>query len=97
MNEDLEHKPTTVRVGQAIDIVGQAGQPKKITGFQTHESPVILAHGERSLVRLIIFFRAELATEEFIPIQEMPLENIIILKKNPDYIPEEEQTKQKKH
>ena len=41
---------------QAVDVVGQAGKPKTITGFQTHTTPVLLAHGER----------AELATEECI-------------------------------
>ena len=39
--------PLAVRVGQAIDTVGQAGKPKKITGFQTHECPVIIGHKER--------------------------------------------------
>ncbi len=37
-----------VRVGQAVDVVGQAGKPKKITGFQTHEAPVLISHGERA-------------------------------------------------
>lgn len=55
-NEDLEPLPITVRVGQAVDVVGQAGKPKTITGFQTHTTPVLLAYGER----------AELATEECI-------------------------------
>lgn len=41
---------------QAVDVVGQAGKPKTITGFQTHTTPVLLAYGER----------AELATEECI-------------------------------
>jgi len=41
---------------QAVDVVGQAGNPKTITGFQTHTTPVLLAYGER----------AELATEECI-------------------------------
>jgi 26S proteasome regulatory subunit N1 len=53
-DESLENLPTTVRVGQAVDVVGQAGRPKTITGFQTHSTPVLLAHSER----------AELATEE---------------------------------
>ena len=43
-----------VRVGQAVDVVAQAGKPKTITGFQTHTTPVLLAFGER----------AELATDE---------------------------------
>ena len=54
LDENLESLPVTVRVGQAVDVVGQAGRPKTITGFQTHSTPVLLAHSER----------AELATEE---------------------------------
>ena len=42
------------RDDQAVDVVGQAGRPKTITGFQTHTTPVLLGHGER----------AELATDE---------------------------------
>jgi hypothetical protein len=33
-----------VRVGQAVDVVGQAGRPKTITGFATHSTPVLLAY-----------------------------------------------------
>jgi len=33
--------------------------------------------------------RAELATEEYIPVDDCILENIVIVKKNPDYKPEE--------
>lgn len=55
-DESLSPLPVTVRVGQAVDVVGQAGKPKTITGFQTHTTPVLLAYGER----------AELATEECI-------------------------------
>ncbi len=55
-DEELNRLPVTVRVGQAVDVVGQAGKPKTITGFQTHTTPVLLASGER----------AELATEECI-------------------------------
>eukprot|EP00825_Cyclidium_porcatum_P051709 TRINITY_DN9599_c0_g1_i1.p1 TRINITY_DN9599_c0_g1~~TRINITY_DN9599_c0_g1_i1.p1 ORF type:complete len:373 (-),score=65.17 TRINITY_DN9599_c0_g1_i1:211-1329(-) len=85
LNEKLENQQINVRVGQAIDTVGQAGKAKKITGFQTHTSPVLINFGER----------AELATEEYIPIQEAVLENFVILKKNPDYVPEEEKRKKK--
>lgn len=55
--------PLNVRVGQAVDVVGQSGKPKKITGFQTHTSPVLIGNGER----------AELATEEYVPIQDCVL------------------------
>jgi 26S proteasome regulatory subunit N1 len=54
LDENLDSMPVTVRVGQAVDTVGQAGKPKTITGFQTHSTPVLLAHSER----------AELANEE---------------------------------
>ncbi|ETW32538.1 hypothetical protein, variant [Plasmodium falciparum FCH/4] len=54
VNEKLESLPVSVRVGQAVDIVGQAGKPKTITGFQTHVTPVLLSHTDR----------AEMATEE---------------------------------
>ena len=43
-------------MGQAVDVVGQAGKPKTITGFQTRTTPVLLSYGER----------AELATDEYI-------------------------------
>ena len=71
---ELRPLPVSVRVGQAVDVVGQAGKPKTITGFQTHTTPVLLAHGER----------AELATEEYIPVTSI-MEGFVILKKNPDY------------
>ncbi|CAG0923795.1 unnamed protein product [Notodromas monacha] len=73
-DEDLQPLPVSVRVGQAVDVVGQAGKPKTITGFQTHTTPVLLSFGER----------AELATEEFVPCTNV-LEGFVILRKNPDY------------
>ena len=33
LNENLEPIQTQVRVGSAVDTVGQAGRPKTITGF----------------------------------------------------------------
>ena len=77
VDENLEGVATQVRVGTAVDVVGQAGQPRSITGFQTHTTPVLLSYGER----------AELATEEYIPCMEI-LDNFIILRKNPNYEPE---------
>ncbi|XP_008307000.1 26S proteasome non-ATPase regulatory subunit 2 [Cynoglossus semilaevis] len=73
-DEELRPLPVSVRVGQAVDVVGQAGKPKAITGFQTHTTPVLLAHGER----------AELATEEYLPVTPI-LEGFVILQKNPNY------------
>jgi len=73
-DEELRPLPVSVRVGQAVDVVGQAGKPKTITGFQTHTTPVLLSYGER----------AELATEEYLPVTPI-MEGFVILKKNPDY------------
>ncbi|VEN37831.1 unnamed protein product [Callosobruchus maculatus] len=75
-DEDLNPLPVPVRVGLAVDVVGQAGKPKTITGFQTHTTPVLLAFGER----------AELATEEYIALTPI-MEGFVILRKNPDFNP----------
>ena len=40
---------------------------------------------------MAINIRAELGTDEYIPIQDMVLENFVIVKKNPEYVPEVEQ------
>lgn len=74
-DEKLQPLPVTVRVGQAVDVVGQAGKPKTITGFQTHTTPVLLAYGER----------AELASDEYLPLTPI-LEGFVILRKNPDHM-----------
>lgn len=59
---------------QAIDVVGQAGKPRTISGFQTHQAPVRLGTTER----------AELATEEYIPFSHV-LEGLVVLQKNPGW------------
>jgi len=69
----LKQVNVLVRVGQAVDVVAQAGRPKTITGFQTHTTPVLLAYGER----------AELANDEYTALTPY-LEGLVILKKNPD-------------
>jgi len=78
VNEDMSWRPVTVRVGEAVETVGQAGKPKRITGFQTHTTPVLLGVKER----------AELGTEEVLSASSV-LEGVVILKDNPDYEPEE--------
>ncbi|KAI8912639.1 armadillo-type protein [Gorgonomyces haynaldii] len=75
LDTDLKPLSTTCRVGQAVDVVGQAGKPKTITGFQTHSTPVLLGYTER----------AELATEEFKPLSNV-LEGFVILEKNPEWM-----------
>ena len=42
LDESLEPLPVSVRVGKAVDVVGQAGKPRTISGFQTHTTPVRL-------------------------------------------------------
>lgn len=67
---EFEHVKVKVRVGQAVETVGQAGNPKKITGFQTQETPVLVNVGDR----------VELATDEYEPYTSV-LEGIVVLKK----------------
>ncbi|CAK4030457.1 26S proteasome non-ATPase regulatory subunit 2 [Lecanosticta acicola] len=74
LDEDLKPVQVNVRVGQAVDVVGQAGRPKTITGWQTQSTPVLLSHGER----------AELEDEEWICLANV-MEGICILRKNPDW------------
>jgi 26S proteasome regulatory subunit N1 len=57
---------------QAVDVVGQAGKPWTISGFQTHQK----------LVRLCTTEQAESAMEDFIPFTHV-LEGFVVLQKNP--------------
>lgn len=70
LDEDLKPLTVNVRVGQAVDVVGQAGRPKTITGWQTQSTPVLLAYGER----------AELEDEQYISLSSN-LEGLVILRK----------------
>ena len=86
LDEELKPIQVDIRVGQAVDTVGMPGQPRTITGFQTHKSPVLLTYGER----------AELGTEEYIPVTPI-IENFVILRKNPDYKPPVDLTKKRNY
>jgi 26S proteasome regulatory subunit N1 len=70
LDENLQPLSVNVRVGQAVDVVGQAGRPKTITGWQTQSTPVLLSHGER----------AELEDEKYISLSST-LEGLVILRK----------------
>jgi len=74
VDADLNLLPTSVRVGQAVETVGQAGRPKTITGFQTHTTPVLLAVNDR----------AELASNEMIAKSNI-LEGVVIVETNPNH------------
>jgi len=78
VDEDMNELKVSVRVGQAVDVTGMAGNPKKITGFQTRTTPVLLNFQDR----------AELATEEYLPATPgTVMEDFVILRKNPNYKP----------
>jgi 26S proteasome regulatory subunit N1 len=68
-----EAVPVPVRVGQAVDTVGQAGRPRTITGFQTHSTPVVIAYGEQ----------AELATDQYVTKSPI-LEGFVLVRKVPE-------------
>lgn len=70
LDEDLEPLPVSVRVGQAVDVIGKAGTPKTIAGVHTHTTPVLLAVGER----------AELATDDYKCLTPV-MEGFVILRK----------------
>jgi hypothetical protein len=61
-----------VRVGQAVETVGQAGKPKTITGFVTHQTPVVIGVKDR----------AELVDDAHIALTNV-LEGPVILRPNP--------------
>merc|ERR1740121_1319192 len=74
LDEELKEIKVPVRVGQAVDITGQAGRPKQITGFHTRTTPVLLNYQDR----------AELATDEYVSCASV-MEDFVILRKNPNY------------
>ncbi|OHS94361.1 Proteasome/cyclosome repeat family protein [Tritrichomonas foetus] len=78
LDENLEILPIQVRVGSAIDVVGQAGRPRAITGFQTLDTPVILAAGQR----------AEFVDDTYEPLSPI-LEGFVIVKKRSEKKTEE--------
>ena len=70
LDENLNIIRLQVRVGTAIDVVGQAGKPRSITGFQTLDTPVILASGQR----------AEFVDDSYEPLSPI-LEGFVIVRK----------------
>ncbi|KDD74396.1 hypothetical protein H632_c1344p1 [Helicosporidium sp. ATCC 50920] len=79
VDEAGEPLPAAVRVGQAVDVVAQAGRPKTVTGFQTHDAPVLLAAKQR----------AELGTERYVAHTQV-LEDVVVLSRNPDWVQRDE-------
>jgi len=60
----------SVRVGMAVETVGQAGRPKTITGFQTHTTPVLLGFKDR----------AELAGGEYTSVTSV-MEGVVVVER----------------
>jgi 26S proteasome regulatory subunit N1 len=81
VDTDLQPVSISVRVGLAVETVGQAGRPKTITGFQTHRSPVLVGTKER----------AELANQEYVTLGSV-LEGCTMVEKAPE-VPEEDEKK----
>ena len=69
VDENLKPKEVHLMIGQAVDIVGQTGNPRTISGFQTHTSPAVINTGER----------CEINEEECIPFSDV-FEGIVIVK-----------------
>ena len=73
VDEALQPVAVQCRVGQGLDTAGQVGQPRTITGFQTHTTPVLLSAGDR----------AEIATETHESLCPV-LEGVCIVRKKAD-------------
>ena len=56
---------------KAVNVIGQAGKPWTISGFQTHQTPVCMGTTDR----------AELGTEQYLPVAAV-LEGFVIIAKN---------------
>ena len=69
VDEHLKPKDVSLMIGQAIDIVGQTGNPRTISGFQIHTSPAVINTGER----------CEINGEDFKSYSDV-LEGIVIVK-----------------
>nr|XP_012234426.1 PREDICTED: 26S proteasome non-ATPase regulatory subunit 2-like [Linepithema humile] len=48
VDENLKSLPVSVRIGQGVDVVGKAGNPKSIVGGHVQTTPVLLCAGEKA-------------------------------------------------
>jgi len=69
VDENLKPKDVQLMIGQAVDIVGQTGNPRTISGFQIHTSPAVINSGER----------CEINGEDFVPYSDV-MEGVVIVK-----------------
>ncbi|RLU24897.1 hypothetical protein DMN91_002988 [Ooceraea biroi] len=69
VDENLKNLPVSVRIGQSVDVVGKAGNPKSIVGGHVQTTPVLLCAGEK----------AELASDQYESLSGV-LEGFVILR-----------------
>jgi 26S proteasome regulatory subunit N1 len=75
VDENMTPVQMQVRVGTAVDTVAVPGKPKTITGFQTHNTPVLLQETDR----------AEVATGKYRAIDKnMILEGVCVVEEKPE-------------
>lgn len=65
----LQSLPVSVRVGQSVDVVGKAGNPKSIVGGHVQTTPVLMCAGEK----------AELVSDQYEALSSV-LESFVILR-----------------
>jgi 26S proteasome regulatory subunit N1 len=70
IDEELNIVRIPVRVGTALDVVGQAGSPRQVAGFQQLDTPVLIAAGQR----------AEIVDDTWEPLSPI-LEGFVIIRK----------------
>ncbi|MEN2496485.1 MAG: 26S proteasome non-ATPase regulatory subunit 2 [Marteilia pararefringens] len=75
-DDKLVKTSVSLRVGNELDTIASAGKPRKVTGFQTHKTPVSVNRDER----------AELVDEDFASMTPF-LEGSVILKTKSDENP----------
>jgi len=79
LDENLETKKIDIRVGTTVDTVCMVGNPRPITAFQTHETPVVLGVDQR----------ADMVNPDKYILLSPILEGFVIVKPNPDYVEED--------
>lgn len=65
----LQNLPVSVRIGQSVDVVGKAGNPRSIVGGHVQTTPVLLGADER----------AELVSDQYESLSNT-LEGFVILR-----------------
>ncbi|EFN71995.1 26S proteasome regulatory subunit rpn1 [Camponotus floridanus] len=69
VDENLKNLPVSVRIGQSVDVIGKAGNPKSIVGGHVQTTPVLLCAGEK----------AELVSDQYESLSSV-LEGFVILR-----------------